>query len=297
MLHVVYVYGDRVMTPSLTRWQVWTTIAIIVLSIVSTLLGLVRPDHYRDHPDFLTALYVQDLTILLVGVPVLALGCWFAARGSLRGYVVWLGALGFMTYVWATIAFSVAWNEFFLGYVALFGLSLYALVSGFASIDPDAVYREVHGQLSPAVYSAFLWVIAVGLALLWLGDYVPPMLEGAPPTLVEELGESSGVSAAIDLAVVVPALAIAGFWLWQRRPWGYVVGGVVLMLGALLTPTITGMTIVLVMAGEITVSVWVLVFTMLPLVIAAVLAIRFLLAFGRPPPQTPADGVSSAGGR
>ena len=140
------------MTTSLSRWQIGTTISILVLSIVSTLLGLFRPGHYRDHPDFLTALYVQDLTILLVGVPVLALGLLLASRGSLRGYLVWLGALAYMTYMWASIAFSVAWNEFFLGYVVLFGLSLFALISGFVGIDEDQVYREIHGRVSPVVY-------------------------------------------------------------------------------------------------------------------------------------------------
>ena len=66
--------------------------------------------------------------------------------------------------------------------------------------------------------------------------------------------------------------------LWQERPWGYVFGGVVLLLGALLAPTITVMTVVLVLEGELTVSVWVIVFTMLPIVIAAALAITYLLA-------------------
>ncbi|MCU4752540.1 hypothetical protein OB919_11155 [Halobacteria archaeon AArc-curdl1] len=281
------------MTTLLSRWQIGTTIAILVLSIVSTLLGLFRPGHYRDHPDFLTALYVQDLTILLIGVPVLALGLLLAARGSLRGYVIWLGALAYMTYMWASIAFSVSWNEFFLGYVALFGLSLFALISGFAGIDEDRVYREVHGRVSPVVYSGFLWAIALGLALLWLGDLVPPLIEGNQPTIVAELGEQATVSHAIDLAVVVPALVIAGYWLWQRRPWGYVVGGVVLLLGALLTPSITGMTVVLVLEGEITVSMWVIVFTMLPLVIAAALAINYLLAFGGKKPPQPTDGIQA----
>jgi hypothetical protein len=92
---------------------------------------------------------------------------------------------------------------------------------------------------------------------------------------------------------VVPALAIAGYWLWQRRPWGYVVGGVVLLLGALLTPLITRMTVVLVLEGEITVSVWVIAFTMPPLVIASALAINYLLAFGGTKPPQPTDRIQA----
>ena len=268
------------MARHVTRWQIWTTTGILLLSTVSSLLGLFRPGHYRDPAAFLTALYAQDLTILFIGVPVLTLGLWFAVRGSRRGYVVWLGALSYMTYMWATFAFATAWNVFFLGYVVLFGLSLYTLIAGLAGIDEVHVYEILHGRISPVVYSGFLWMIAGGLALLWLGELVPPMVDGTPPTIVEELGEQATVSHAIDLAVVVPALAIAGYWLWQGRPWGYVFGGVVLLLGALLAPTITAMTVVLVLEGELTVSIWVIVFTMLPIVIAAALAISYLHALG-----------------
>ncbi|ELY57054.1 hypothetical protein [Natronolimnohabitans innermongolicus] len=55
---------------------------------------------------------------------------------------------------------------------------------------------------------------------------------------------------------------------------------------ALLTPSITGTIVVLVLEGEITVSVWVIVFTLLSLVIAAALVINYLPAFdGKNPPQ------------
>ncbi len=268
------------MTAHLKVWQTWATIAIVLLSTISSILGIFRPNHYRDPEGFLTALYAQDLTILLIGVPVLAIGLWYATRGSLRGYLLWLGALSYMTYMWATFAFAVAWNVFFLGYVALFGLSLFTLVGGIVGLDEEQIYDEVYGRISPVIYSVFLWVIALGLALLWLIDLVPPMLEGTPPTIVEELGEQATVSHAIDLAVVVPALTIAGYWLWQERPWGYAFAGVVLLFGALLAPTITAMTVILVLEGEITVPLAAIVFTVLPVIIATVLAIRYLLVIG-----------------
>lgn len=266
------------MTAPPTVWQTWTTIAILILSAVSSLLGIFRPDHYRDPDQFLTALYAQDLTILIIGVPVLATGLWAARRGSLRGYLLWLGGLSYMTYMWATVSVAVAWNEFFLGYVVLFGLSLFTFVGGLVRLDEMHLYQRIHGRISPAIFSVFLWIIALGLAALWLIDLVPPMLAGSPPTIVEELGEQATVSHAIDLAVVVPALTIAGYWLWEGRPWGYALAGVVLLLGALLAPTITAMTISLVVEGEITVPLPVLVFTMVPVIIAAALAARYLMA-------------------
>ncbi|WP_318569017.1 hypothetical protein [Salinigranum marinum] len=82
----------------------------------------------------------------------------------------------------------------------------------------------------------------------------------------------------VDLGVVVPALIVASGLLWRRRPWGYVFAGVALVFGALLAPTITGITIVLLVGGSVTVPPVALVFTVLPAAVATVLAVTYLLA-------------------
>ena len=92
------------MASQLRRWHVLTTVSILVLAALSTLLGLFRPGHYRDAAGLVESYQMQDLTILVVGIPVLAGGLWYAMRGSLRGRVVWLGGLAYMTYMWVSIA-------------------------------------------------------------------------------------------------------------------------------------------------------------------------------------------------
>ena len=81
-----------------SRSLVLSTVAVIVLSIISTLLGLVRAEHYNDPDALLPRLFAQDAVILLVAVPVLTIGLWYTMRGSVRGRVVWLGALAYMAY-------------------------------------------------------------------------------------------------------------------------------------------------------------------------------------------------------
>lgn len=54
------------MSPPIRRWQVVSTAVILGLSIVSSLLGLLRPDHYGEA--FLPQYYAQDATILVVGI-------------------------------------------------------------------------------------------------------------------------------------------------------------------------------------------------------------------------------------
>ncbi len=262
------------------RWQVRATVAVLVLSVVSTFLGLLRPGHYGADPARVEYYQVQDATILLVGVPVLAVGLWYATRGSLRGRVVWLGGLAYSTYVWASVGLQAPYNEFFLGYVALFSLSLFTFVGGLVTTDAGAIRRVLEGRVSTALYGGALLVIAVGLAVLWLADIVPALLAGTTPLIVEEAGRVALASHLLDLGVVVPSLLVAGVWLRRERTWGYVLAGVALVLGATLAASISATTLVLLSGETVTVSPVAAVFTFLPVLVSAVLAVRYVASMG-----------------
>jgi hypothetical protein len=262
------------------RWQVRSTVAVLALSVVSTLLGLLRPGHYGVDPARVRYYQVQDATVLLVGVPVLAAGLWYATRGSHRGRVVWLGGLAYATYMWASVGLQAPYNEFFLGYVALFSLSLFTLVGGLVTTDAGAIRRVLEGRVSTALYGGALVLIAVGLGILWLADIVPALLAGTTPRIVEEGGRGTLITHLLDLGVVVPSLFVAGVWLRRGRTWGYVLAGVALVLGATLAASISATTVVLLTGETITVSPVAAVFTFLPVLVSAVLAVRYVASIG-----------------
>jgi hypothetical protein len=272
------------MASQLHPWHRIATVAIIALAALSSLVGLFRPNHYDAAPDLVTAYQVQDLTILLIGIPVLATGLWLQMRNSPRGRIVWLGALAFMTYIWASIAVQIPYNELFLVYVALFGLSLFTLVGGILTTDADAVRQRVEGHINAALYSGVLLVIGSGLAALWLSDLLPSLLRGTTPALVEDSGPQALASHVIDLGVVVPSIFLAAVWLLRGRTWGYVLTGVVLILGATLAAPIGIMTLVLMTGETVAVSPIAGFFTFLPIVVSAVLAVMYLRSMGRAQP-------------
>jgi len=74
------------MTVHLKRWHVLSTLAIVGLSIVSSLLGLFVSGHYTGSSDLLARNQAQDATVLAIGVPALAAGLWLARKGSLPGW-------------------------------------------------------------------------------------------------------------------------------------------------------------------------------------------------------------------
>jgi hypothetical protein len=173
---------------------------------------------------------------------------------------------------------QAGYTDFFLGYVVLAGLSLFTLVGGVVDTDPDVVRGAVAGRVRARTYGLALLFVATGLATLWLADLVPPLLTGETPRIVVEAGRQTLVSHALDLAVVVPSLAVAGVWLRRDRPWGYVFAGVLLVFGALLGVTVLAGTLQTAAAGVVTLSPVAVVFTALPLVVSGLLAVRYLAA-------------------
>ncbi|NHN58724.1 MULTISPECIES: hypothetical protein [Halorussus] len=214
---------------SLPKWQVRSTIAILVLSVVATLVGLLRPGHYRDAAITLPQLYGQDAVTLGFAVPLLAVGTWYAARGSLRGYVVWLGALGYMLYTWASYALMLYFNELFLAYVALFGLSLFAFVGGVIRLDPTDVRDGLGGRLPVRLTAGFLAAIALFFAAGWLSEIVPATLAGRAPEGVRLAAVPANVIHVLDLAVLLPGTLLTAVWLRRDRAWGYALAGVLLV--------------------------------------------------------------------
>lgn len=265
------------MTRLLRRWHVWSTLSILVLAVVLTLSGLFQAGFYTSSAELVTRTRSEDIAILVFAVPVLAYGLWATRRGSTRGRLVWLGGLAFMTYVWTSRAMQLPFNDAFLAYVVLTALAGFTLVGGLLAVPPEPVSQALDGRIHHRLYGAVLAVIAAGLALLWLSDVVPAILSGTTPAVVRDFGEKGLVTLVIDLGFLVPALTVAAVWLWQRRPWGYVTAGVLLVFGALLGPALTAITIVDVQNG-VPLTTGVIVGTVVPPLVAAAFAIRYLQA-------------------
>lgn len=263
------------MSPPPNEWEVGSTVLIVLLSAASSLLGLFRDGHYADHAGSLLRIYAQDVVLLALGVPVLAVGLWLARRGSVRGRVVWLRALAYMAYMWIHYAFVVGYNDFFLGYIALLGLSTFTLLSGVLSTDASRVFELLRDDVSTAVYSGVLAITGIGLASLWLSELVPALLAGELPAAVVQLGPEAAHTYVVDLGILVPALLVTAIWLRRERPWGYVCAGVLLAFAALVAPTLTAVTVINIREG-IEISGPLLVGTIVPPLVGLLFAVSYL---------------------
>jgi hypothetical protein len=109
----------------------------------------------------------NDLVTLVLGLPLLAVSFWRARRGSLRGQLLLTGTLGFILYTYITMCFGAAYNPLFLVYVALFSLSLFAVILSMMSFDLQALPAHFSEKLPRRWIAGLLFFAAAFLSLAW----------------------------------------------------------------------------------------------------------------------------------
>lgn len=224
----------------------WLLPAILVLTIFATLAGL-WPDpaapypltsfrgeevtihagglYYWDTVSMVAQMHANDLVMLVLGVPLLAISFWLARRGSLRGRLLMTGTLGFVLYTYMSMCFGAAYNPLFLVYVALFGLSLHAFILSMISFDLRTLPQRFAPEAPRRWIAGVLFFVAAFLTLAWLGRIAPTLTQEQLPPLENV---TSLFIQAMDLALIAPLCVLAGVLLLRRSAWGYLLAAVAL---------------------------------------------------------------------
>ncbi|MBN2085813.1 MAG: hypothetical protein JW748_11375 [Anaerolineales bacterium] len=172
----------------------------------------------------------QDAVTLFIAVPLLAAGLLLANRGSLRGRLLLTGVLGYFLYTYTATAFGVWFNPLFLVYVALFGLSIFAVALAAAQIDRPALPARCAKGFPRRGIIALCFGTAAFLFIAWSGRIVPELFSGKPPFGL--LSYTTLFIQVLDLGVVAPLGVVGGILLWKRTPFGYLLSIALLIKGA-----------------------------------------------------------------
>jgi hypothetical protein len=204
--------------------------------------------------------------------------------------VLWLGVLGYLTYCYGMYAMGVHWNQLFLLYVALFGLSLAALIIGLVGTDVGRLHAAFVRRPPVRSVATYLLAVAVLVAALWLVEEVPATLHGVVPATVTQFATPTNIVHVFDLAIVLPAMVVAAVQLLRDRPWGYLLSGMLLVKATAIGLWILAITWFTARTGYPTPAAPTVFFAALT-VSGGVLAWRFLQALGRGTTRTSASKV------
>jgi hypothetical protein len=216
--------GALLPAPTGYRW-LWTGTAL--LAFVASTIGALDPVLYdRLLPaSLLPGAFGQDVTTILAALGLLALAALDVGRT--RNQLVALGLLGYLFYAYGVLVIERVYNELYLGYLAVFALATWTLVSAAVTI----------GRTRPAVAAPPAWArvtIVAGAALQPL-VFIPLWISALLPLIAERRQIDSLYSIYIlDLAVIMPAFLIAAVLCLLRRPAGLLLASVLFVLGAVL---------------------------------------------------------------
>ncbi|WP_414469108.1 hypothetical protein [Methanobacterium sp. ACI-7] len=248
------------------------SIVIVFLALIAALSGLFWKGLYKgDTISGAAQMMGQDLITLVIGIPVLLISLYLVSRNSLRGRLIWMGTIFYFLYSYASMSFLTSYNQLFMVYIAIFSISLYALLGEMFSMDVKSIKRNFSSGRIEKIAAAFLVIMGLILAAMWLKMIIDSLLTGIAPSALESY--TTLVIQALDLGVVVPAAVITGVFLFKGKEWGYVLASIFLIKVSLLGTAILSMIYFMAQNGvniELGQAMFFIIVTVLGIIISAV---------------------------
>ena len=204
------------------------TAALAVAAEAASVPSALDPDLLSGQPVIVANLRGTALVVAVVGVPVLLVSAWLAARrGRLVPLLVWFGTAAYLVYQGVMLCFATPMNALFLLYVATLGLAIWTVITlwplvhvagtrGAGYVDRQVPYRLV---------ASFLGVAALLNALVWLLRVSPVMRTGEIPAAVVDSGLTTNPVLVQDLAFWLPVALVVSVATWRRSSTAVLVAG------------------------------------------------------------------------
>ena len=226
-----------------------TALAAAAMTVVAAVGGLAPGWLYRDNPLIAATFRGQDAVTLAVAVPLLVAGLVLERRRSRRGRLLWLGMLFYALYGYLFYVFGAAFNTFFLLYVVIVGLALYALLVSLPWIDLGRLGIDPGARTARVLGITYLLVVATGLGALWTGMSISSLFSGTVPAPIVASGHPTGVVFAIDLVLIVPPMVIGAIGMIRRRPAGEALAVIMCISGTVYTLSLGAASVAVLWAG------------------------------------------------
>lgn len=202
----------------------WLSIAAVLLGVAGNVIGLTVPAIYAVlKPGFYAQAIAQDVASLGLVSPAWLILAILALRGSLRGYLLWLGVLTFTVYNYVIYTLAVPFGPLFPLWVAVLGLSLWSLMGGAVSADHWAAQATYKNPTAIKITAWTLMVVGVLFGLLWLSEDVPALLAGRTPQTLIDMGVVTNPVHVLDYVFFLPAVFVTGLGLLRQKPFAFTV--------------------------------------------------------------------------
>lgn len=221
------------------RTILFLTLPLVILIIIVSFIGLSTPNFYATETANWQAQCIgQDMIDLFLIVPCLLISSILAFRKNRNAKMIWGGVVLYLTYTFVIYCFDVHFNNLFFVYCICLGLSFYSLVYFLFTLYIER-RKDLIESKSVFRFTGFYFIIlSIIFYLLWLSEIIPAISQNTIPKSVVEAGLFTNAVHVIDLAVILPAIFIAGFSLLKRKSLGFILTPMLLAFFVLMDITI-----------------------------------------------------------
>lgn len=226
------------------------TIPLAIFTAIVSYVGIFIENTYlKETVNYAAQGIGQDIVNLFVIVPVLLISSVFAYRENRFGLFLWSGTLFYMVYSYAIYCFALHFNNLFLVYCLIFGLSFYSLLYFFVKSMKENISEWFSENVPIKSISLFLFIIAGVFYFLWLSEIIPALINQKIPLSIIENGLLTNPVHVLDMAICLPALIITGVLLLKENAIGYLLVPMMLIFCILMSIAIVAMVFVMKMKG------------------------------------------------
>lgn len=190
----------------------------------------------------------QDYVTLLLALPLLLLTFLKSRKGDTRWKLAFAGTLLYLFLTYLFYMNMAMFNELFLIYVSLTGLTFFALALTLLSFDLNILPTYYRTNAPLKFIGGFLMANAILIALLWLGVVVPPLFDHTIVPLAVQQYTTLTVQA-FDLSIFLPLSFLSGLLLIRKSRFGYFMAPIYLVFLSLLMIALFAKIVAMALAG------------------------------------------------
>jgi hypothetical protein len=191
--------------------------AITLVSVRGNPVTLYGVGVYRYNPLMLGAGYAAQDRVLIGALVCLGSSAVAFLRGIDRALIPCLGALGYLSYVYASMALGAAFDWAYPAYIVMFSACVFAL--WFAARNAIHVFMPMElPRRGMAVFIAFAGFCTF---VIWATQLGADLLAGRTPARLDT--QMTSVTTTLDLGLIVPLCLIAAGLIWGGKVMGHVI--------------------------------------------------------------------------
>ncbi|MGE5797398.1 MAG: hypothetical protein ACM34N_11480 [Ignavibacteria bacterium] len=220
---------------------------LLVLVCIAAFFGVFFSEHIysREVIEYAVQGIGQDLVTLFIVVPVFTVSMLYAYKKNIIGILLWGGSLFYFAYTYLVYSFGLHFNQLFLVYCAILGVSFYGFLY-FLIFYKETINIKMKLRLTISVY---LLLIASLFYLIWLQDILPSIIMNTIPRTVAEYNIITNPIYVVDIALCLPFLIIIAILIIRERSLGYFLAPAALLFTFLLSLAVIGMIIAMAIKG------------------------------------------------